>query len=379
MRAEPSLTSNYCIVYRRDGSVDVEGRPTSEWTLVYAFSGRFGSVGSTREQVVGAAGQQVDAAVSTAALNPDVQVGDLLRVSGRDFAVVGIRVTGATTRILLAIWGNELQSAAMPGAPVPAPPAPIVEVGPQGPAGPQGEPGPAGPAGVPGPQGEPGTAGPEGPAGPQGPAGPEGPQGPAGAAGAMGPQGPAGPAGASFNSSVLLASLHSDAAIETYPRSSVTTANSGISNGEVRLTNFTPLSDMTVTGITVVTGATAQAGATLVRLGLFTVNTLTNEVTLVARTANDTTICATPNTAHRRVFDTTGGFPDSYQLVAGTRYAVGLIVVGASTTPVLHAAGSGAAMLSLAPRMNGLLTGRTDLPTTATPSTAGSMVWFRLS
>ena len=114
-------------------------------------------------------------------------------------------------------------------------------------------------------------------------------------------------------------------------------------------------------------------------MGLYTVDPATALLTLVARTANDTSICASSNTAHRRVFSTSGGYPDSYKLVAGTRYAVGLIVVGASTAPTICSTGSGAAPLAIAPRLNGLLSGQSDLPTTATPTTAGSLHWFRLS
>ena len=364
MRGTPSLTSNYCQVFRRDMGVDAEGRPVSTWTLVYAFSGHFGVVTSNREDLVGAQGQQVDAAVSTAALNPDVRVGDKIQVVGREWAVVGIRITGATTRVLLSQDGSDLN----PGSDTVSvlPPPPVYPTADPGPQGPQGEPGPEGPEG------------PAGAVGPEGPAGAVGPEGPAGPVGPEGPQGPAGPAGASYNPSVLLASMNSEG-IDVYPRSSVVSATGVINNGEVRLSMFTPAADVTVTGITVVTGATAQVGASLVRMGLYSVNTTTNEITLIAQTANDVTICATNNTAHRRVFDTAGGLPASVNLVAGTRYAVGLIVVGASTTPTLHTTGSGAAMLALSPRMNGLLTGRTDLPATATPSTAGSMPWFRLS
>jgi len=102
----PSLTSNYAMVYRRNTGVTVEGRPVETWTMVYAFSCGFGAVNTAREQVVGAAGQRVDAAASTMAQEPDVQVGDKLAVAGREWAVVGVRDTGATTRILLAAWGQ---------------------------------------------------------------------------------------------------------------------------------------------------------------------------------------------------------------------------------------------------------------------------------
>lgn len=463
MRGTPSLTSNYCQVFRRDMGVDAEGRPVSTWTLVYAFSGRFGAVTSNREDVVGAQGQQVDAAVSTAALNPDVQVGDKLQVVGRDWAVVGIRVTGATTRILLSTDTTDMRPSEDSPAELPPPTeypygdrpyaASVASAAEEAAKDYADEAvaaakvyadeavaaakeyaeevgrirvvntqtgsfslteededqlillDGAGTVTVP-----PNTVA----------------NFPVGAqvhlvqinSGANSWNLAAGSgvtvqsntgliikgqydaltlvqirlnewvvvgslstgAGAEFTAALMLATQNTEAAIDTYPRHSIVSSTGVINNGEVRLTNFTPAVSRLVSGITVVTGSTAQVGASLVRLGLFTVNTTTNEITLVARTANDTTICATPNTAHARLFDTTGGFPASYQLVAGARYAVGLIVVGATTTPTLHTTGTGGAPLSLSPRMNGLLTGRTDLPTTpVTPSTAGSMPWFRLS
>ena len=102
----PSLNSTYVLVKRRSSTIDGEGTPVASWTEVSHFRGGFGSSVSTREDVAGAQGQRVDAAVSTIG-NPSVFVGDRLTISGRDWAVVGIRHTGATTRILLAQWGNQ--------------------------------------------------------------------------------------------------------------------------------------------------------------------------------------------------------------------------------------------------------------------------------
>jgi hypothetical protein len=169
--------------------------------------------------------------------------------------------------------------------------------------------------------------------------------------------------------------------IETYPRVNILSGNGSLLNGEVRLSCFTPVKTTTVTGITMITGATAQAGATLVRFGLYTVNTETGALTLIARTANDTTALAAGNTAFRRLFDTVDGYPDSVTLEQGQRYAVGAIVVGATTTPTMQTTGSGAAITSLAPRLSGNITGQTDLPTSTAgnPGNSGQMHWARLS
>ena len=225
-------------------------------------------------------------------------------------------------------------------------------------------------------------AGPAGPAGPQGDTGPAGPQGPAGAVGDTGPAGPQGPAGPAGNPGFtvdhLLSAIHSDGACDTHPRYAVLTTTAGSPNGEARFTYFTPLKTITVTGITMVSGGTAQAGATLIRYGLYSVNAA-GQVTLLARTANDVTICASANTAHRRTFEASGGYPASVTLEQGKRYAVAILVVGATTSPSLYSAGANAALLALAPRMNGQMTGQSDLPTTGTPAGSGSLFWARLS
>ena len=102
----PSLNTSYVSVKRRSSTIDDEGTPVASWSEVSHFRGGFGSSVSTREDVSGAQGQRIDAAVSTMG-NPNVFVGDKLTIVGRDWAVVGIRHTGATTRILLAQWGNQ--------------------------------------------------------------------------------------------------------------------------------------------------------------------------------------------------------------------------------------------------------------------------------
>jgi hypothetical protein len=202
--------------------------------------------------------------------------------------------------------------------------------------------------------------------------GPTGPQGPAG------PQGPEGDPG--FTVDHLVASQMTDG-VETYPRIQLLSGNGSLLNGEVRLSYFTPVKTTDVTGITMITGATAQAGATLVRFGLYSVDTSTGALTLVARTANDTTALALANTSFRRLFNSSGGYPETVTLEQGQRYAVGAIVVGATTTPTMHTTGTGAAVLSQAPRLSGNITSQTDLPasTAGNPGNSGQMHWARLS
>jgi hypothetical protein len=140
--------------------------------------------------------------------------------------------------------------------------------------------------------------------------------------------------------------------------------NGSVANGNVYFPFFTPRWSLEVDQLRVVTAATAASGTTLARLGLYTFDGTT--ATLVARTAADTSLFAGTNTAYIRSFDTTGGYPATYTLQAGQRYAMGIIWTGSSPANLYTAFELiPSAMSALGPRMTGLVTGQTDLPTTA--------------
>ena len=153
-------------------------------------------------------------------------------------------------------------------------------------------------------------------------------------------------------------------AIDVFPRF-IGVGVSGQTSGVVIATYFTPTQNMTVTQITYVGSTGASSGLTLARFGLY------DATTLLARTANDTTIFNTGSTNYTRSFDTAGGYPSSVNLVAGTRYAVAVIQVG--TTPgQIQASKSTTQMTTLSPQIVGRTTGQTDLPT-STPTTGGTV------
>lgn len=80
----------------------------------------------------------------------------------------------------------------------------------------------------------------------------------------------------------------------------------------------------TVSQLTVGSSGTAAVNCTLARMGLFTV-AVDGSVTLVARTASQTSIGDTTFTPFQFSLSTTGGFPDSYTVYAGQRYAMGFL------------------------------------------------------
>ena len=165
--------------------------------------------------------------------------------------------------------------------------------------------------------------------------------------------------------------------VDVYPR---TTNSSGVlSNGNAYFTFFSPMWTATISNLTVVSANTAASGTQTVRLGLYTFNGTT--ATLVARTDIDATILGTTNTVFTRAFSTTGGYPATYTLQAGTRYAIGIIFVG-TTAPTVYTAFSNipAAMSSLSPRLSGYVAAQTDLPTTSNSFTTTAIApWGRLS
>jgi hypothetical protein len=127
---------------------------------------------------------------------------------------------------------------------------------------------------------------------------------------------------------------------------------------------------MTVSNLSFVTSGNSATGTTLARMGIYTRSGTT--FTLVARTASDTTLFNTTSTRFTRALDTTGGYPATYDFVAGNEYWVSLIYVGTLNAPSFVSCTSGSTAANTA--FGGYLytdAGETDLstPSTGTAST----------
>lgn len=149
--------------------------------------------------------------------------------------------------------------------------------------------------------------------------------------------------------------------VDVYPRygNSVGT----LSTGTVYFTMFSPMWSKEISSISVASASTVTSGASTIRFGLYTISG--NTATLVAQTANDVTIFSSSNTLYTRTLSTVGGFPATYTLQAGVRYALAVIVVAATAGTVFTAFNTPpAALSSLSPRITGSLGLQTDLPTT---------------
>jgi hypothetical protein len=123
------------------------------------------------------------------------------------------------------------------------------------------------------------------------------------------------------------ATFHSGGGVDTLPRF-LNIVNQTL-NSVVFYTFFTAQRSVSVTGITVACSF-GGSGFTSTRMALVSFDETTT--TILARCASDTTLFTTTNALYRRDFATAGGYPASYNLVAGTRYGVALFQAGGSAT-----------------------------------------------
>ena len=157
---------------------------------------------------------------------------------------------------------------------------------------------------------------------------------------------------------------------EVFDRRFGTNSGIGMTSGTLRLSYFTSRRAGSSTQVRVVTGGTAAAATpTLCRIGLYTVDAA-GAGTLVASTANDTSLFAATSTVYTR------SWSSPYTLIVGQRYALGLI---GTTVPTM-----GGVSMSLgtepnmSPRLSAAWAGQTDLPASfadASLGTTGSTVY----
>ncbi|NDC96005.1 hypothetical protein EB118_22300 [bacterium] len=142
---------------------------------------------------------------------------------------------------------------------------------------------------------------------------------------------------------------------------------------------FTPTTTTTISQISMSTaGGAVASGVTLARMGIYTYPTDGGTATLVARTASDTSLFAANSTLYTRSLDSTGGYPATYTLNAGTRYGVAYVVVG-TTQPQLVGRVVVSSVAGLSPRISGASGTQSDLPTSFTPGSNSQAPFARLS
>jgi hypothetical protein len=154
----------------------------------------------------------------------------------------------------------------------------------------------------------------------------------------------------------------------TFPRGHASLLSS-LPSGTMRAAYFTARKSETVTQIRAVGGGAAGATPTLVKFGFFSA-AADGSLTLLAATANDTSVFATANTRYTRSLTV------SASKVAGQRYAIGILVVTAQTAPTVPCTpattGMGGEFMEL-PHLGVVVTSLSDMPASvAAGSLAGS-------
>jgi hypothetical protein len=151
----------------------------------------------------------------------------------------------------------------------------------------------------------------------------------------------------------------------------IPTASGGLVDGRLQLTYFTPVSEFIVNRIETYTGATAVSGASLIKFGLYEVD-LTGNLNLLAVTFNDNTLLGSANNATSKAIGDIG-LPSNYRLKPGKRYAVGVLVVGSTNAGTVHGATVNTVLSNITPgKLNGTVTGLTDIPTTIAVGSIGT-------
>ncbi len=151
----------------------------------------------------------------------------------------------------------------------------------------------------------------------------------------------------------------------TLPRYLCSSSVSMGGSQSLRLTYFTASASGSYTQLKTATSTTA-AGATptLCKMGLYSVDG-SGAGALIASTASDTTLWSATNTVYTRATQA------SYNVTAGQRYALAVLVVTAAAVPsVVGASMAGAAaantLMSEGPRLSGSLAAQSDLPASFT-------------
>jgi hypothetical protein len=137
-----------------------------------------------------------------------------------------------------------------------------------------------------------------------------------------------------------------------------------LTSGTIRFTYFQAEKTETCTQIRSITDGTAAAATpTLAKMGVYSVNTSTGDLTLLSASANDTALW----NATSSPFTKSLGGGTGFAKVAGTWYACADLIITGTTAPNLagtqHQVGS---VMASAPRWTSALTGQTDLPSSVT-------------
>ena len=152
-----------------------------------------------------------------------------------------------------------------------------------------------------------------------------------------------------------------------------------IVSGTLFLSYFTPMRDMTVSNIACASGNSASSSLTVARMALYSTSGATSGdlAQELASTTNDTTLFTTIQTVFTRALST------SVSLVAGTRYAAGVLVVGTTMGNIVckNSPTTVASVMNQKPRMVANVPSLSALPSSfpVSPTAVSLRPYFRLS
>jgi hypothetical protein len=158
----------------------------------------------------------------------------------------------------------------------------------------------------------------------------------------------------------------SSTVIGTAPRQSFFTSTSAVVQGtDLVLTRLIAPYNFTVTNLSF-TCESAGTGMNFARFGIYTRSGTT--FTLVARTANDASMFTSADTKYTRALNTTGGYPATYSMTAGSEYWIAVLVncSGGGPRIIQSTNFSSNATTATVGAERYLVSGQSDLPTSAT-------------
>lgn len=161
-----------------------------------------------------------------------------------------------------------------------------------------------------------------------------------------------------------------------YNRKDITSSGVSIASGSLRLSYFTANKQEMISQIRIITGGTAAAATpTLCRIGVYEVDEVTGNLTLIASTANDVNLFNATQTAFVKAFS------QPFLKQRFVRYAVGVLVVSGVAVPTFNGQNAvPAAEAAMSPRITGY-SAQTDLPSTVTAgeiTNGASRIYFVL-
>jgi len=143
-------------------------------------------------------------------------------------------------------------------------------------------------------------------------------------------------------------------------------------SGQVYWTRIVPYRTITVSNLAFGNN-TASSGLTTARFGIYTRSGGT--FTLQARTASDTTIFNSGSSKVTRALNTTGGYPATYTMTAGTEYWLAVIQVGTTIAPLIYNN-----LVSYSSGIFGIrsytLASQSDLPASTTGASSATALYY---